>query len=41
MGDIGPERFYILGKKFSLEMMISDKLGNLDNDELVITLEKE
>ena len=36
-GDIGPQPFAIDGKGFQLELRISDTLGNLAPDELVIT----
>lgn len=35
-GDIGPVPFIIDGKKYELELRISDKLGNLDENELVV-----
>jgi hypothetical protein len=35
-GDIGPVEFEIGSKQFLLELRRSDKLGKLNNDELVI-----
>ena len=35
-GDIGPTFFEISGKKFSLELALSDELGPLEKDELVV-----
>ena len=36
-GDIGPLNFSVDGKPFSLELRVSDKLGTLARDELVIS----
>ena len=36
-GDIGPVEFEIGSKRFLLELRRSDKLGKLNNDELVIS----
>lgn len=37
-GDIGPRQFAIAGKEFWLELVHSDKLGRLKDDQLVVTL---
>jgi hypothetical protein len=36
-GDIGPVVFTVAGKQFSLELVVSDNLGRLKPNELVIT----
>lgn len=35
-GDIGPVEFSFAGQKFTLELRMSDKLGRLGGDELVV-----
>jgi tetratricopeptide (TPR) repeat protein len=35
-GDIGPTLFELAGKRYTLELAMSDKLGSLDKDELVL-----
>lgn len=35
-GDIGPARFTVGGQNYELELGISDKLGRLADDELVV-----
>lgn len=35
-GDIGPVEFTFAGQKFALELRMSDKLGRLSGDELVV-----
>ncbi len=35
-GDIGPTLFELAGNRYALELAISDKLGSLDQDELVL-----
>ena len=34
-GDIGPTLFELAGNRYALELAMSDKLGSLDEDELV------
>jgi hypothetical protein len=36
-GDIGPVRFKVNGAEFQIELSLSDKLGHLRDDELVIS----
>ena len=35
-GDIGPTLFELAGNRYALELAMSDKLGSLDEDELVL-----
>lgn len=35
-GDIGPVSFEVNGQKYALEMRMSDKLGRLADDEIVV-----
>jgi tetratricopeptide (TPR) repeat protein len=35
-GDIGPTLFEVAGSRYALELAMSDKLGSLDEDELVL-----
>lgn len=37
-GDIGPAPFTIGGKSFLLELKVSDQLGDLEDNELVVSL---
>lgn len=37
-GDIGPARFTVSGRVFALELELSDKLGKLRADELVVSV---
>lgn len=40
MGDIGPTRFFAAGKQWQLELKISDTLGRLKDNEMVVSAVK-